>query len=110
YLSLTAGAYNFGVDATTGNTSLSKSATLGANTVTSIFVLGLFNGVPHLELVSSTVPGLPKLPNTGSDPNAQLSAATTQQLTPWRWLIGALSIVLLGGWGFLRYQAEKRKW
>jgi len=108
YLSLTAGAYDFGVDATTGNTSLSKSATLGANTVTSIFVLGLFKGVPHLEVVSSSVPGLPKLPNTGSDPYAQLSTDNTQPLTPWRWLIGALSLVLLGGWGFLRYHAEKR--
>jgi len=109
YLSLSAGSYNFGVDATTGGTSLSKSATLGANTVTSIFVLGLFNGVPHIELVSSTVPGLPKLPNTGSNPFAQITGDSAQPLTPLTWLLGGLSILLLGGWGFLRYQAGKKQ-
>lgn len=108
YLSLAAGSYDFGVDATTG-TNLSKSATLGANTVTSIFVLGLDKGVPHIELVSSTVPGLPKLPNTGSNPYAQLTGDSAQPLTPLTWLLGGLSIILLGSWGFLRYLASKKQ-
>src|SRR5207248_10629545 len=70
YLSLSVGSYTFAVNATQINTTLPLSTTLNANTVTSIFTVGMFNSTPKLELVPMQVSALPGLPGTGSDPNA----------------------------------------
>ena len=69
YLTISAGSYTVGVDASS-NTSLHVSTTLNANTVTSVFTVGLVHGTPNIQLVTTQVHGLPGVPNTGSDPNA----------------------------------------
>ena len=68
YLTLTAGGYNFNIAATNSSTPLPISATLKANTVQSIFIVGMLNGNPQIQLVQSQVNGIPGLPGTGSSP------------------------------------------
>jgi len=95
YLRLSAGSYMLDVKATQSNTTLPLSTTLQANMVTSIFAVGMLNGTPKLELVTSQVPGLPSLPGTGSDPNA-FPVNNTPSLSPLLpWLFGALVVLLL---------------
>lgn len=96
YHVLPTGSYTFDVNATGGNTQLPISTTLKANTVTSIFVVGMLNGSPSLELVPAQVPGLPGLPGTGSNPYAL--PASSQPLLPWNsWLLfGALALAISG--------------
>jgi Domain of unknown function (DUF4397) len=96
YQALSVGSYTFDVNGTGGNAQLPISTTLKANTVTSIFVVGMLNGNPSLELVPAQVPGLPGLPQTGSDPYAL--PASSQPTTPWSsWLLsGALMLALVG--------------
>jgi hypothetical protein len=96
YHVLPAGSYTFDVDAASSNTQLPISATLKANMVTSIFVVGMLNGNPSLELVPAQVPGLPGLPGTGSDPYAP--PASSQPVVPWSvWLLfGVLALVMSG--------------
>src|SRR5438552_2193318 len=86
YLAISAGSYTLGVDSSS-NASLHVSATLKANTVTSIFAVGLVNGTPNIQLVTSQVQGLPGVPNTGSDPNAFVQVSNVQHLTAWTWLV-----------------------
>jgi hypothetical protein len=107
YLAIAAGTYTVGIDAS-DNTSLHILAALKANTVTSIFAVGLVHGTPNIQLVTSHVQGLPGVPNTGSDPNAFPQASNTQQLTAWMWLAGCLSIILLGSGIFVRRLIAKR--
>src|SRR5712691_394962 len=58
YQAMTTGAYTFDVNAVSANTTLPMDATLKANTVTSIFTVGLVNGVPKITLVPAQVSGL----------------------------------------------------
>src|SRR5260370_191362 len=53
YLVIPAGGYAFDVSSPTNNATLSTSATLNANMVASLFVVGMFNGSPKSELVTS---------------------------------------------------------
>ena len=46
YLTMDAGASSFALTSASVNKSLSLSTTLKANTVTSIFAVGMFNGTP----------------------------------------------------------------
>lgn len=101
YLTIAAGTYTVGVD-TSSNTSLHVSATLKANTVTSVFVVGLVHGTPNIQLVTSQVEGLPGVPNTGSDPNAFTQENNVQPLAEWTWLAGCLSLIFIGSGIFLR--------
>jgi len=64
YLSLSVGSYTFNVNASQVNTTLSLATTLKANTVTSIFTVGMFNGTPKLALVLTQLSSLPGLPGT----------------------------------------------
>jgi len=107
YLSISAGSYTLGVDAS-NNASLHVSATLKANTVTSVFVVGLVHGTPNIQLVTAQVQGLPGVPNTGSDPNAITQENNVQLLTGWTWLIGCLSLLLIGSGMFVRRLVAKR--
>ncbi|MBE3560988.1 MAG: hypothetical protein IMW89_17460 [Ktedonobacteraceae bacterium] len=66
------------------------TTTMPANTVTSVFAIGLFEGQPKAGLVVAQVKGIPGLPNTGSDPNA-LPKDTSTALIPW--LLAACSLV-----------------
>jgi hypothetical protein len=107
YVAISAGSYTLGVDSSS-NTSLHVSATLKANTVTSVFTVGLVHGTPNIQLVTSQTQGLPGVPNTGSDPNAFAQEDNAQPLAPWTWLIGCLSLLLIGSGMFVRRLVAKR--
>jgi len=107
YLTISAGSYTIGVDASS-NTSLHVSTTLNANSVTSVFTVGLVQGTPNIQLVSTQVHGLPGVPNTGSDPNALTQENNVQPLAEWTWLIGCLSLLLIGGSMFVHRLVAKR--
>ena len=100
YLAITAGSYNIGVDAAS-NTSLHVSTALKANTVTSVFAVGLVHGTPNIQLVTAQAQGLPGLPNTGSDPNAFTPENSVQPPADWTWLIGCLCLILIGSGLFI---------
>ena len=108
YLQLSVGAYTFDVSTTNTSMMLPLSTTLKANTVASIFMVGLLNGTPKLELVPAQASGLPGLPGTGSDPNA-LPTSNSQPLTPWLpWLFGALALLMLGAGMMVRRRVSAR--
>jgi hypothetical protein len=107
YVAISAGTYTLGVDSSS-NTSLHVSATLKSNTVTSVFTVGLVHGTPNIQLVTSQTQGLPGVPNTGSDPNAFTQEDNAQPLAPWTWLIGCLSLLLIGSGMFVRRLVAKR--
>jgi len=96
YHSLAVGSYTFTVDASSTNTKIPISATLKANMVTSIFIVGMLNGSPQVELVPAQVSGLPGLPGTaGGDPNS--IPTTSWPLTWWNpWMLVALMMFVLG--------------
>ncbi len=108
YLTIAAGTYTIGVDSSTNNTSLHVSATLKANTVTSVFVVGLFHGSPNIQLVTAQVQGLPGMPNTGSDPNALPQDDNVQPLSLWGWIGGLMSLLLIGSGIFIRRLVVKQ--
>lgn len=91
YLSVDPGAYTFNVTATDANATIPVSATLNANTVNSVFAVGLFKGTPELKFVLDSVAGTPSgAPQTGSDPNAGL---VTNPLMAW--VLGTLAVLLI---------------
>src|SRR6266516_3385642 len=98
YHSLAIGSYTFTVDASSTHTTIPISATLKANKVTSIFIVGMLNGSPKVELVPTQVSGLPGLPGTaGGDPHPHAFPTVSQPLTFWNpWLIVALVMFALG--------------
>jgi len=108
YLSIAAGAYTIGMDSSTNSASLHVSATLKANTVTSVFAVGLVHGSPSIQLVTSQVQGLPGVPNTGSDPNALSLEDNVQPLASWTWLVGCMSLLLIGSGIFIRRLVAKQ--
>lgn len=94
YLTLSAGSYTFNVNVTQPATNQTVSATLKANTVTSVFAVGVFNSTPKLQFVSAQVTGLPGMPPTGSDPNTVIVEHTLpSQHFPW---LTALLVCVLG--------------
>jgi Domain of unknown function (DUF4397) len=107
YVAIAAGTYTVGVDASS-NASLHVSAALKANTVTSVFTVGLVHGTPDIQLVTSQVQGLPGVPNTGSDPNAFTQANIVQPLDGWMWLVGCMSLLLIGSGIFIRRLVAKQ--
>ena len=98
YHSLSAGSYTFTVDATSTHTTIPISATLKANKVTSIFIVGMLNGSPKVELVPTQVSGLPGLPGTaGGDPHPYAAPTISQPLTLSNpWMLVALVMFALG--------------
>ena len=110
YLVIPAGSYTFDVSSPANNATLSTSTALNANMVASLFVVGMFNGSPKSELVTSQTAGLPGVPNTGSDPNAvsQGDAAHGQPLVPWPWPLGIASLLFVGSGFFIRRAITKR--
>ena len=108
YLSIAAGTYTLGMDSSTNSASLHVSAALKANTVTSVFAVGLVHGSPNIQLVTAQVQGLPGVPNTGSDPNALPQDDNVQPLSSWTWLVGFMSLLLIGSGIFMRRLVAKR--
>lgn len=102
YLTLAAGSYNFNLAAPGTNTSLPLAETLPKNTVTSIFVVGMANGTPKIELVPSQVNGVPGVPFTGSDPNPLPGSEGAQAQNLAFWLLPVLAAMLIGAGFFLR--------
>jgi Domain of unknown function (DUF4397) len=108
YLAIPKGGYTFNVTSPTNNTTLPIAATLNANSVTSVFVVGLFNGIPKVQLVAAQVTGLPGVPNTGSDPNPIPSVDHVQPLAPLTWLLLAVSLLFVGSGFFIRRVVVKQ--
>ena len=110
YLKLSAGSYTFAVSTSNANMTLPLSNTLKANSVASIFTVGMLNGTPKLELVPAQTSGLPSLPGTGSDPNALLPGqGSVQPLAPWLpWLFGTLTLLMFGTSIMARHRARMR--
>ena len=98
YFTMSTGSSSFSLDTAHANQSLSLATNLKANTVTSIFAVGMFSGAPHAELVSTQVAALPGLPQTGSNPFAFVSDGHLS--TPW--LLIALALIVVGGTFFTR--------
>lgn len=104
YQNIPTGAYTFNASIAQTSTTLSVSAKLPANTVTSIFALGLLNGTPKIRLIASQAQGVPGLPGTGSDPNAP--ASTTAPTFSWSLAI-ALLLCSLVGMGLVAFQRRR---
>jgi len=108
YLSIGAGAQTFQVSSPSNNATLSASTTLEANTVASLFVVGMFNGAPKSALVTSQAQGLPGAPNTGSDPNAVAQTNAVPPFSPWTLPLGVASLLLIMCAVLLRRVSVKR--
>jgi len=91
YVTVPQGSYALQVSATQNNTTLPHSVSLQANTVTSVFAVGLLNGSPSIRLVDAQVNGVPGMPGTGSDPHPLPGAQPSA--TPW--LIAILALFVL---------------
>ncbi len=93
YLKLPASPYTFTVSGSRPSFSLLDQVTLKTNTVTSIFIIGVFHGTPSLQFIHVQVEGLPSMSGTGSDPNTlAMNAAPFIPLAP-----GLLGVLVLGG-------------
>jgi len=104
YMTLSAGSYNFDLTAPNTNTNLPLAMTLGKNTVTSIFAVGMANGTPKIELVPAQVSGVPGVPFTGSDPRPlPADSVQAQALTPW--LLSIIASVFIGAGIIFRRRA-----
>jgi Domain of unknown function (DUF4397) len=113
YLQLPARPSTFTVSASRPSFRLLDQVTLKTNTVTSIFLVGVFHGTPPLQFVHVQVKGLPSLAGTGSDPNAL--AMNASPFTPLAsWLLGMLALggmiagVLMRFWPFSQHKATNR--
>ena len=106
YLTEPAGSYTFNVSATQDNTTLPVSANLSANTVTSVFAIGLLNGTPKIQFISAQVTGLPNVPSTGTDPTYRAVSDSAQPIIPW--LPEIVFVLLVGGFLFYRVRRVKR--
>ncbi len=106
YLSEPAGTYTFDIAATQNNTTLPLSANLSANTVTSVFAIGLLNGNPKIQFISTKVDGLPGVPGTGSDPNYRAAHDFVQPAISW--LPEIVVLLLTGGFLFYRLRRVRR--
>jgi hypothetical protein len=113
YLTLSAGAYTFTMKASQTNTTRDVPVTLKANTITSIFAIGMLNGTPALQFVTAQVAGIPNWPGTGSDPHAQViqpPSAYFSSLTPWLVsLVLILSGIVATSYGLTALQPFARK-
>lgn len=99
YLTLAPGATTFTLQSESMSQTLSLATTLQANVVTSVFSVGMFDGEPKAEVVTSQTAALPGLPQTGSNPAPALSSGG-QLSVPW--LLLACAVVLIGGTVFTR--------
>jgi hypothetical protein len=93
YLSLTEGKHTFNFTNPQTNAKLPVSTTVKANTVISVFAVGLFNGDPKIQLVVAQVPGIPSLPSTGSYP-VLIDKVIAQPIFTWL-LLGTLIALIV---------------
>ncbi len=113
YLKLPASPYTFTVSGSRPAFSLLDQVTLKTNTVTSIFIIGVFHGIPPLQFIHVQVEGLPSMSGTGSDPNA-LAMNTSLFIPLAPWLLGMLALggisagVLIRFWLFSHQKVTNR--
>ncbi len=103
YLAEPSGAWSADLNASDSNTTLPVSATLGTNTITSVFAIGLVNGTPKIQFVSAQVNGLPGIPGTGSDPTYHATPDFVQPAVSW---LPEIILLLLTG-GFILYRMKR---
>jgi len=104
YVNIASGSYTF--DATIpASQALSLNADVKPWTVTSVFAIGVVNGTPAIQLISTEVAGVPNVPGTGSDPNAV--DASTQPLAPWMFGI-AFFLTIMAGCATRHYMTRVR--
>ena len=92
YVDIASGSYTFDA-AIPASQSLSLNADVKPWTVTSVFAIGVVNGTPAIQLISTQVAGIPGVPGTGSDPNAVVSAPT-QPLGPWMFALAFFLVIM----------------
>src|SRR5947209_19298303 len=80
YLRLRADTYTFTISAPQPAFAVPDQVILKTNTVTSVFVVGVYHGISPLQFVHVQVKGLPSMSGTGSDPNA--APMNSSPLTP----------------------------
>ena len=108
YIALPAGQHAFDLSGVTASTATSFSVTLKPWSVTSVFVIGLVDGKPGLQFVTAQVPGVPNMPNTGSDPNPQATGtAGGPNMVP-VWLTITLLVMILGSCAWV-YRAKSQR-
>jgi hypothetical protein len=96
YLALSAGSYAFNVAASNSSTNLSLSSALKANTVQSIFLVGMLNSNPQIQLVQTSANALPGMPGTGSSPYPLANDSNSAwSLNPW--LLALLVAIAVSG-------------
>ena len=101
YLTLPLGSYTFNLELIKPDTKIQVSATLRANTVSSIFIVGgLFKGAPRLQLVMKQVPGLPGQPQRSAHSNTGAVPGSSQPLMPWFPLVVVVLVLIVIGVGF----------
>jgi hypothetical protein len=105
YITMGTGANSFKLNSDAASKPLSTSTNLPANTITSIFTVGVFGGTPKAEVVVKQAAATPGLPQTGSDPNAP-APSDSQSSAPW--LLIALVLVVIGGTIFARRRSGSR--
>src|SRR5579885_3306416 len=59
YLTVPAGSYTFSVRATRFGATIPAQAMLRADTVTSVFAIGMLRGMPEFRFVTTTIPAVP---------------------------------------------------
>ncbi|GCF06818.1 DUF4397 domain-containing protein [Dictyobacter arantiisoli] len=94
YVTVDSGPCTFAFTMPSSNEKMTLPRTLAANTVTSVFAVGMLHGNPKAQLVAATTQGIPGLPQTGSDPNA-MPAPTSIPASP-IWLLAMALLGLLG--------------
>jgi hypothetical protein len=99
YVTMDTGPCTFTVTNPALNMTQQLSMTLSANSVISVFSVGLFNGTPSIQLVSAQAKGIPGLPQTGSDPTP-IDRAVAQPLTPWLTILFVVGVLLIIGGKF----------
>lgn len=104
YTTVDSGPCTFTLTVPFVNVKLSIPKMLEANTVTSIFAVGMLNGNPKAQLITATTKGIPGLPQTGSDPVSADFA--TPAPVPAIWLVALLLLSMLGA-GVVRYRQHK---
>ena len=109
YEAIPAGSYTFNVSTSQVNTTIQWPTTLQPNTVTSIFSVGLFNGSPKFQLVTSQVPGTPNWPGTGSDPNPLPTSSQSPNLSLlWALVLGIVGVTgTISCWVFARIPGSR---
>ncbi len=93
YINLPTGQHTFSLSGVAAKTNTTFSVMIKPWSVSSVFIIGLLNGQPGLQFVTSQVQGTPGMPNTGSNPAPQAGAKSSISVMPFA--LPAVALVLL---------------